>query len=313
MIVVYRKSDRLVVANSGTNSLYPGGIPGNEIENDMRRDAAKNYGGVRGDYDTYRINDNDTKAIKGILNSPTTFVSLTPGGKPVGIETYDAIVINKVYYYYHDLSAEDDPPDGCVWSRRHFNTRSAVEYFIELPNNKLDSEVVFTIEPENKLNLDIPITLTERNRAVLFGPDGKCGSTNKPVARVAFTFDLPGAYDVQIWTKWHGSVTDRIVVRPYDEDEFFSTKGPEQDKPWQVELRMGQVWKPHKSDPQKNLQNVVGVRRVALDDNEKLIKRIEELERHIEDQNKVIGAHEEVLGHMRALWFDFYNGQDAPF
>lgn len=84
MLIVYRKSDGLVVSNSGTNSLLPDGPPFEaEVQN-----AIGNFGWPLEDYGEYRLHDeNDAALVKQIMEAGSYSLAFDEDGNPTGIDT----------------------------------------------------------------------------------------------------------------------------------------------------------------------------------------------------------------------------------
>lgn len=84
MLIIYRKLDGVVVANSGTNSLLPNGVPfEDEVQN-----AIKEHGGTSADYGEYRLHDDNDAALVQQIMEAWSYVLTLVDGVPAGVTTF---------------------------------------------------------------------------------------------------------------------------------------------------------------------------------------------------------------------------------
>lgn len=311
MIIVFRKSDRRMMYNTGYNS-NPG-IP-KPARSELLQRAVDLFGGVRGRYDTFELDDvNDTATVQDVLRFPTTFVEVTPDGKPIGVTHLRGMDLSFVWHYYGDMSSDDDPPiDCCTYFPRKFDTLGCVEIFASLPNQGVDNEIEFIIEPEETQNRVFAIPIIQGNR-IEFGDGALCGSTRRPTARLALQFTRSGEYTLLVRSKNHGTQTHVFRVRrAYQQggDE----RGPVDKKPWRMRYDHPIQWEQHPNGPgPKFVQNVIMAKRREMTDTEELIVKMDEMQRMIEAQNAILESYEEMRTAARVLYRDFYGGQTPPF
>ena len=83
MLIIYRKRDRRVVGNSGTNSYCPEGPP---FDLEVRNVIAV-YGGSPSDYGEFRLHDKrDKEIVEAIMLGVEYELEFDAQGNPIGIK-----------------------------------------------------------------------------------------------------------------------------------------------------------------------------------------------------------------------------------
>lgn len=123
MLIVYRKADRLVASNSGTNSYLPEGPPFEiEVQNAVNR-----FGGTPEDYGEYRLHDErDADLVQAILRAGSYELVFDAQGNPTGVRVYPR------------LTASASPNPAAV--------NAVVEVTAALPPDTPDTEVMFAVD-----------------------------------------------------------------------------------------------------------------------------------------------------------------------
>lgn len=147
MLIIYRKSDGLVISNSGTNSLMPDGPPFDaEVQNAIRK-----LGGLATDYAEYRLNDvTDVATVQAILDAGSYTLTFDAQGSPTGVQIWPK------------LTAAAAPNPAAV--------NATVTLTVTLPAGTPDTSATFQVEGGQ--TYAEPVTNSQASHAYAFALPG---------------------------------------------------------------------------------------------------------------------------------------------